>query len=135
MRRRFSSHAALIEMTIALLFLMLAMVTILGLFTTAYSMSREAKQMSQAIQAAQDCAALVQAYGYDKAMMEEAGYLRSKSGIWIRMTESGLRIEMVFRHKPTEVGNVTEADIFLYDDERLLHTQRVARYEGDVIQP
>ena len=60
MKRLFSSHMTLIELTTALFFLMLAMATIMGMFTKAYGMSCEAERLTQVVQYAQSCAALIE---------------------------------------------------------------------------
>lgn len=128
MKRRFSSHMTLIELTLALFFLMLAMVTIIGLFTTAYSMSVEADRLTRATQLAQDCAALVEGSEDPMAELEVHGYNVSENTAYLTPENSDLTVTVALEDEQTEVGILyTGAICVAYAETNILEWP-VARY-------
>ena len=136
MNKRFSSHTTLIELTLSLLVLMLASVTILGLFTTAYEKSCAAGEIAQAVQLAQDCAALIAAGDDSAQMLAQQGYVLDESGAYTLETEAGLQVRAVIAEEQTKVGKMIDAQIAVLRGDETLASQQVSRYYNkEVIHP
>jgi len=121
MKQRFSSHMTLIELTSALFFLMLAMATIMGLFTTAYDMSGEAKRLTRAVQLAQNCAALIEGCEDPAAMLAESEYEEAGHYAWMYNESGDLTASVELELKQTEVGKLYDGMIHvLFKDEVLI---------------
>ena len=126
MKQRFSSHTTLIELTLALFFLMLAMVTIIGLYTTAYGMSDEAQRMTQAVQLAQDCAALVEG-GEDplKALVENGFCVGEED---VRLELENMSVHVTLEQELTQAGVLYSGTIAVERDGEELLVWPVAHY-------
>ena len=126
MKQRFSSHTTLIELTLALFFLMLAMVTIIGLYTTAYGMSDEAQRMTQAVQHAQDCAALVEG-GEDplKALVENGFCVGEED---VRLELENMSVHVTLEQELTQAGVLYSGTIAVERDGEELLVWPVAHY-------
>ena len=126
MKQRFSSHTTLIELTLALFFLMLAMVTIIGLYTTAYGMSDEAQRMTQAVQLAQDCAALVEG-GEDplKALVEN-GFCVGEEDVRIEL--ENMSVHVTLEQELTQAGVLYSGTIGVEHNGEELLVWPVAHY-------
>lgn len=128
MKRRFSSHMTLIELTLALFFLMLAMVTIIGLFTTAYSMSEEAERITKATQLAQDCASLIEGSQDPVAALAACGYEKGNTSGSMRLSVGDMVVNVQLGGEQTEVGCLYEGTIEIKHTDDQLMTWPVARY-------
>lgn len=104
MKQRFSSHTTLIELALALFFLMLAMVIIIGLYTTAYGMSGEAQRMTLAVQQAQDCAALVEGAGDPLEALAGNGFQVRADGAWRELEKENMRVHVTLEQERTQTG-------------------------------
>ena len=136
MKQRFSTHTTLIELTLSLLFLMLATMTILGLFMTAHDKSAQAGRLTRAVQAAQNSAALIQASVDPKAELEASGFMCTPDGRLISQTADGLKVCITMREEHTSVGNMFRADVeVLSGDESLLEWPILRYYNKEVIHP
>ena len=128
MKRRFSSHMTLIELTLALFFLMLAMVTIIGLFTTAYSMSEEAERITKATQLAQDCASRIEGSQDPVIALAECGYERENTSGSMHLSVDDLVVNVRLDSEQTAVGCLYEGTIEIIHADNQLMTWPVARY-------
>lgn len=136
MRQRFSSHTTLIELSAALLVFMLASVTILGLFTTAFDFSREAKVLTRAMIAAQDCAAIIAASLEPEAALLETGYRKGDEGSMVRQLDEETRIAVEWQNEQTPVGEMLNGQIRVYTGEIQVLEMPVCRYYNkEVIHP
>jgi len=132
MKRRFSSHTTLIELTMALLFFMLASVTILSLFTTAYTKSQTARQSTHALRLARDCAAVFAA-GRE---MGSLGYVEAENGTLVLNTDADLRVVTAMESEQTEVGELQTMTISVQSGDKTLVEMPVSRYYNkEVIHP
>lgn len=122
MKQRFSSHMTLIELTSALFVLMLAMATVIRLFTTAYGMSVAANQLTRATQLAQDCAAMLESADDPEALLCENGYESAGEEAGFHKKEHGLTASVQWDEEQTTVGYLytgtirvgTEEDTLIY---------------------
>ena len=136
MKQRFSTHTTLIELTLSLLFLMLASMTILGLFMTAHDKSTEAGQLTRAVQAAQDSAALIKAGGDPQAELEAYGFTSTPDGSLTKRTADGLDVNITMSEEQTSVGKMLRADVeVLSGEESLLEWPILRYYNKEVIRP
>lgn len=136
MRQRFSSHTTLMELSAALLVFMLASVIILGLFTTAFDFSREAKMLTRALIAAQDCAAIVTASQEPMAALLETGYQEGNESGLIRQLDEETQIAVEWKSEQTAVGEMLNGQIRVYSGEKQVLEMPVCRYYNkEVIQP
>ena len=128
MKRMFSSHVTLIELTSALFFLMLAMATIMGLFTKAYGMSSEAERLTQVVQLAQSCAALIESSEDPAAMLCDHGYEVNKNQELIRKADDDIMVSVKLNTEQTEVGMLDMGTISVVAGDKTLISWPVARY-------
>jgi len=128
MKQRFSSHMTLIELTSALFFLMLAMATIMGLFTTAYGMSGEAKQLTRATLLAQDCAALIESSENPRAVLAENGYEVTAEQVLVCEPDDEWKVSVELRPEQTEVGQLVDGNIRVESGGQVLINWPAARY-------
>jgi len=134
-KRRFSSHTTLIELTAALLFFMLASVTILGLFMTAYAQGRQARRNTLALQLAQDCAGIVSGAQNVKETLTQTGYLL-ENGAYVRHAEDEMTVSAALNEQQTEVGFLLNAQIDVLQGEEAVLQLPVSRYYNkEVIHP
>lgn len=132
MKQRFSSHMTLIELTLALFFLMLAMVTVLGLFTTAYNMSADAQDLTYAVQLAQDCAALIEGSVDPLAALLDMGYEQKEPDTLLHETGDYLVFAQI-KGEQTEVGVLYEATVCVEREGKNLVSLPAVRYNKEVI--
>ena len=136
MKQRYSSHTTLMELTAALLVFMLASVTILGLFTTAFESSRQAGYLVQATALAQDCAALISAGRSSGAQLEAAGYAKKDESTFQREIEGGWTVNVLGENKRTAVGELYEGRISVWHEGETVFELPVCRYYNkEVIRP
>lgn len=135
MKRRFSSHTTLIELTAALLFFMLASVTILGLFMTAYEQGVQARRNTLALQLAQDCAGIVSGAQDVEETLTQTGYLL-ENGAYVRHAEDEMTVSAALNEQQTEVGFLLNAQIDVLQGEEAVLQLPVSRYYNkEVIHP
>ena len=136
MKQRFSTHTTLIELTLALLFLMLASMTILGLFMTAHEKSTDAGRLTRAVQAAQDSAALIKAGSDPQAELVAYGFQSMPDGSLRKHTEDGLEISLRMDEEQTSVGKMLRSEVeVLSGEESLLKWPVLRYYNKEVIHP
>ena len=128
MKRRFSSHITLIELISTLLFLMLAMATITGLFTKAYGMSQEAERVTRAVQLAQSYAALIESGEDPVRQLADHGYESSGERALILRTDDETMVCVELDAEQTEVGTLYEGRIRVEDGGKALVEWPVSRY-------
>lgn len=128
MKRLFSSHMTLIELTTALFFLMLAMATIMGMFTKAYGMSREAERLTQVVQYAQSCAALIESSEDPMALLAEHGYKSRDNHVMTRRIDENTMVSAELDQEQTEVGILFHGTISVEAEDKVIVTWPVARY-------
>ena len=128
MKQRFSSHMTLIELTSALFVLMLAMTTVIRLFTTAYGMSVAADQLTRATQLAQDCAAMLEGADDPAALLCENGYERAGDAASYRRTDHGLTVSVEWNEEQTGVGCLYTGTIRVGTEEDTLINWPAAHY-------
>lgn len=135
MNHRFSSHAALIELTAALLFLMLASVSILKLFTTADQWSGRAEALMQGTALAQDCAEVIAGSADPAAALEQMGYRAQKSGAYALETGE-MTVLVSLETEPTEVGHLMSGTVTVDWRGETVAQLLVSRYYNkEVIHP
>lgn len=136
MKQRFSSHATLIELAAALMIFMLASVTILKLFTTAYDLSCESSRLTKAVLQAQSCAEILAAEQDAAGALARMGYEQTDSDVLRYAAEDDMVIQVQLENEQTEVGEMMRAQIaVLYQEEALVHLP-VSRYiNKEVIHP
>ena len=136
MKRRFSSHMTLIELTLALFFLMLAMVTIIGLYTTAYELSNEADCLTRAVQMARDCAALIEGGADPISELANNGYHAADNTAVYILDSDGLTVSVTLEGEPTGVGYLYTGSIRVAHGNEHLIEWPVMRYiNKEVIHP
>ena len=136
MKRRFSSHMTLIELTLELFFLMLAMVTIVGLYTTAYELSSEANRLTRATQMAQDCAALIEGGADPISELANNGYHAADNTAIYTLESDKLTVSVTLEVEPTGVGCLYVGSIRVTHGSEQLIEWPVARYiNKEVIHP
>ena len=128
MKRLFSSHMTLIELTPALFFLMLAMATIMGMFTKAYGMSCEAERLTQVVQYAQSCAALIESSEDPMALLAEHGYKSRDNHVMTRRIDENTMVSAELDQEQTEVGILFHGTISVEAEDKVIVTWPVARY-------
>ena len=128
MKRLFSSHMTLIELTSALFFLMFALATIMGLFTKAYGMSSEAEQLTRAVQLAQSTAALIEGSDHPAQMLANHGYEKNGDQTVFRKTDEDLVVSVQIDTKQTRVGNMSKGMLSVEAAGKTLIAWPVARY-------
>ena len=128
MKQRFSSHTTLIELTLALFFLMLAMVTIIGLYTTAYGMSDEAQRMTYAVQCAQDCTALIEGGADPLAALAENGFHVEADGARLELDRENMSVHVALNQEQTQAGMLYRGTIGIEHQGENLLVWPVAHY-------
>ena len=128
MKRRFSSHTTLIELTLALFFLMLAMVTIIGLYTTAYGMSGEAQRITRAVQLAQDCTALIEGGEEPLEMLGENGFDVTSGNALLQLEQEKMSVHVTLEEEPSEWGILYRGTVSVSHEGTSILTRPVARY-------
>lgn len=111
MKRRFSSHMTLIELTSALFFLMLAMATIMGLFTKAYGTSEEAARLSKAVLLAQSCAALIEGSDEPQTALAQNGYEMLEGVFAAAKKTENMTVLVALDEQQTEVGKLYSGNV------------------------
>lgn len=135
MKRRFSSHTTLIELTIALLCFLIASVTVLGLFTKAYRISQDGKQLRRAAVLAQDCAELIAGSQDAASALTDAGYGSGEDGQLCR-NDGDLTVNVAINEEQTEVGALLMAQIrVMRNDDVLIELPAAYYYNKEVIHP
>lgn len=131
MKRRFSSHTTLIELTMALLFFMLASVTILGLFTKAYGFSQTARQNAKALRLAKDCAAMFAAGQQTDVSSDPV----DENGAYRLIQDDELDVTGRVVTEQTAVGELQTMTIRVMSGEEVLLEMPVSRYYNKEVIP
>lgn len=135
MNHRFSSHAALIELTAALLFLMLASVSILKLFTAADQWSGQAEALMQGAALAQDCAEVIAGSADPAAALAQMGYQAQESGAYALETGE-MTVLASLETEPTEVGLLVSGMVTVdWRGETVVQLPVSRYYNKEVIHP
>jgi len=128
MKQRFSSHMTLIELTSALFFLMLAMATIMGLFTTAYGMSGEAGRLTRATQLAQNCATWIESSEDPMAVLVQNGFEEKGEHLLVWRADDELLASVDMIREQTEVGELYTGSICVESASQVIIDWPAARY-------
>ncbi len=130
MKQRFSSHTTLIELAAALLCFLLASVTVLGLFSKAYTISRNGRLLNRATIFAQDCAEVVAGAADLEEALQQLGYEPVEDGVWRYRPDAELMVLLRLNTEQTEVGSLVSGKISVMREEEVLLEMETARYNN-----
>lgn len=130
MKQRFSSHTTLIELAAALLCFLLASVTVLGLFSKAYTISQNGRLLNRATIFAQDCAEVVAGAADLEEVLQQMGYEPVEDGVWRYRADAELTVLLRLNTEQTEVGSLVSGKISVMREEEVLLEVETARYNN-----